>query len=106
MAPEQGPGIQVTFGAVGTFRSANVWVPEQPLKVYPTAIVVRASSGDTVNAIDAPCAVVPLHWPTLADEADGGVGPLPHADASAAANVPTHNAAFVCVRIITPRHGF
>jgi hypothetical protein len=69
--------------------------------VYPTAIVVRAWSEDTVNAIEAPCAVVPLHWPTLSDEADGGVGPPPHADASTPANVPTQNTAFVCVHIAT-----
>jgi hypothetical protein len=75
------------------------------LKLYPTAIVVRTSSEDTVNEIDASCAVVPLHWPTLVDEADGGVGPLPHADASTAANVPTHSATFVCVDIVTRPQG-
>ena len=70
-------------------------MPEQPLKAYPTAIVVRTSFEETVNAMDAPCAVVPLHCPTLSDESDGDAGPLLHADASTPATVPIRNSAFV-----------
>lgn len=101
MVPEQGPGMQVTSGAVGTFRFENVCVPEQLLKLYPTAIVVRTSSEDTVKLIVVPCAVLPLHWPTLSDETDGDVGPLPHPEASTAAKVPTHPIAFFRVHIAT-----
>jgi hypothetical protein len=71
------------------------------LKLYPTAIAVRVSSEETVNVIDAPCAVVPLHWPTLSDEEDGDVGPLLHAEASTPASVPTHHIDFVRVQIAT-----
>ena len=49
--------------------------------------------------IDVPCAVVPFHWPTLSDEGDGDVVPLLHVEASTAASAPTHNTAFVLVRI-------
>jgi len=102
MVPEQGAGMQVRLGVVGTSRSENVCVPEQPLKLYPTAIAVRASSEDTAKVIGVPCAVLPLHWPTLSDEADGDVGPSPHPQASTAANVPTLQTALVRVHIATP----
>ena len=49
------------FGTVATLRFENVCVPEQPLKLYPTTIVLRISSGDTVNVMDVPCPVVPVH---------------------------------------------
>jgi hypothetical protein len=94
--------MQMASGAVGTFRFENVCVPEQPLKLYPTAIAVRTSSEDTVKVIGVPCAVVPLHRPTLSDEADGDVGPSPHPEASTAAKAPTHHTAFVRVHIATP----
>jgi len=85
--PEQGPGTQVTLGAVGIFRFVKVWLPEQPLKLYSTASVVRVSSGDTVKVTAPPCAVVPLHWPTLRDEdGDGVTGVPPHAEISTAAS--------------------
>jgi hypothetical protein len=89
--------MQVTSGAVGTFRFENVSVPEQPLKLCPTEIVVRISSADTANVMDVPCAVAPFHSPTLSDEADGDVGPLPHAEARSPTSVPTHKIAFVRV---------
>jgi hypothetical protein len=94
--------MQVTSGAVGTFRFENACVPEQLLKLYPTAIAVRTSSEDTVKLIGVPCAVLPLHWPPLNDEADGDVGPSPHPEARSAAKVPTHHTAFVRVHIATP----
>ena len=99
VVPEQGPGMQVTSGAVATCRFENACVPEQPLKLYPTEIVVSISSEDTVNVMALPCAVVPLHWPTLSDEGDGDgdVGSLPQAEASSPANVPTHSSAFARV---------
>ena len=50
----------MTSGAVGTCRFENVCVPEQPLKLYPTEIVVSISSEDTVNVMALPCAVVPF----------------------------------------------
>ena len=81
--------MQVTSGAVATCGSEKVCVPEQPLKLYPTEIVVSISSEDTVNVMALPCAVVPFHWPTLSDEGDGDVGLLPQAETSTPANVPT-----------------
>ena len=97
MVPEQGPGIQVTFGAVRTFRFENVSIPEQPLKLYPTAIDVRVSFEDTTKVIAVPCTVVPLHWPAASDEADvdGAPGPPLQADAKYPASVPTQNTAFI-----------
>ena len=97
MAPEQGPGIQVTFGAVGMFRFENVSVPAQPLKLYPTAIDVSVSSEDTAKVIAVPCAVVPVHWPAEIDEADvdGAPGLPPQADAKDPASVLTQNTTFV-----------
>jgi hypothetical protein len=71
------------------------------LKLYPTAIVVRVSSEETVNVMDLPCSVVPFHWPALRDEEDGDAGPLLHADASNPASVPTSHTAFVRVRMAT-----
>ena len=94
--------MQVTSGAVGTFRFENVCIPEQLLKLYPTAIAVRASSEDTVKLIGVPCAVLPLHSPTLSDEADGDAGLSPHPEASTAAKVPTHHTTSVRVHIATP----
>ena len=87
----------MTSGAVATCRFENVCIPEQPLKLCPTESVVRISSEDTVNVMDVPCAVIPLHSPTLSDEADGDVGPLPHAEASSPTSVPTDKIAFVPV---------
>jgi hypothetical protein len=42
-------------------RFEYVCVPEQPLKLYPTAIVVTFSSYETVNVIGTPCDVLPFH---------------------------------------------
>jgi hypothetical protein len=55
--------MHVTDGAVSRFRFENVCDPEQPLKLYPSVISVTFSSGETVNVIGVPCAVVPIHWP-------------------------------------------
>jgi len=60
----QGPGMQVTDGAVSRFRFENVCVPEHPLKLYPTEIEVTFSSADTVKLIGVPWDVIPLHWPS------------------------------------------
>jgi hypothetical protein len=89
--------MQVTSGAVATCRFEKVCVPEQPLKLYPTEIVVSISSEDTVNVMALPCAVVPFHWPTLSDEGDGDGGLLPQAEASTPANVPTHSSSLARV---------
>jgi hypothetical protein len=40
MSFEHGPGTQITFGAVSRLRFEYVWMPEQPLKLYPTEIDV------------------------------------------------------------------
>jgi hypothetical protein len=101
VVPEQGPGTQVTSGAVATCRFENVCMPEQPLKLCPTESVVRISSEDTVNVMTMPWAVEPFHWPTLSDDGDGNVGSRPHAEASSPASVPTHKSAFVRVAIVT-----
>jgi len=69
------------------------------LKLYPTTIDVRVSSDDTVNVIEVPCAVVPLHWPALSEGEDGVVGPLPQPEASTPASVPTHHIDVVCLHI-------
>jgi hypothetical protein len=58
---EHGPGMQVTSGTVSRLRFENVFIPEHPLKLYPTAIAVTLCSGETVKLIGAPCIVVPLH---------------------------------------------
>jgi len=71
-------------------------VPVQPLKLYPTDSVVRISSGDTVNAMGAPCAVVPFHLPTLNDDEDGDAGP-PHAVTSTPATIPIRSIT-LCIR--------
>ena len=55
----------MTLGVVSRFRLENVFVPAQPLKLYPTEIEVTLSSGDTVNVIGRPCVVVPLQVPAL-----------------------------------------
>jgi hypothetical protein len=52
--------MQVTSGAVATCRFEKVCVPEQPLKLYPTEIVVSISSEDTVNVMALPCGDVPV----------------------------------------------
>jgi hypothetical protein len=96
--------MQVTSGAVATCRFEKVCVPEQPLKLYPTEIVVSISSEDTVNVMALPCAVVPFHWPTLSDEGDGDVGLLPQAEPSTPATVPTHSSAFALVAQIRADH--
>jgi hypothetical protein len=64
-----------------TLRFGNVCVPEHPLKLCPTVIVVTFSSADTVKLIGLPCDVVPLHCP-LMSRRDGDVA-LPQAIMSA-----------------------
>ena len=68
--------------------------------MYAIEILVRISSEDTVNVMDAPCVVVPVHWPTLSDdeEAEGAAGALLHPDASSPASIPTDSTAFVRLR--------
>ena len=61
MGPVHGPGMHMTFGAMLMLRFENVCDPEQPLKSWATVIVVTTSSGEIVNAMDLPWAVVPLH---------------------------------------------
>lgn len=68
-------------------RLENVFAPLQPPKRCPTVIVVTLCSADTVNAIEAPCKVVPLHSPVklLA----GGSGAVGFPSLHAAAEIPT-----------------
>jgi hypothetical protein len=61
--PEHGPGMQTTVGAMLRLRFENVCDPEQPLKSCSTVRLVTVSSGEIVNAIGLPWAVVPLHGP-------------------------------------------
>ena len=44
-------------------RFEKVCDPEHPLKLCPIVSEVTLLSTETVNAMDAPCAVVPLHSP-------------------------------------------
>jgi hypothetical protein len=60
---EQGPGMQVTFGAMLRFSPENVSAPAQPLKSCSTVMLVTASPDEMVKAIARPCAVVPFHSP-------------------------------------------
>ena len=67
--------MHVTFGAVGTFRFESTVEPEQPLKLYPTEILVTTSDEDTLKVIGAPWFVVPVHCPALNDEDVEGTAP-------------------------------
>jgi hypothetical protein len=40
MSLEHGPGIHVTIGVVSRLRFEYVWMPEHPLKLYPTEMAV------------------------------------------------------------------
>jgi hypothetical protein len=71
----------MTLGTVEIFRFANVCVPEQPLKLCATDSVVSVSDEDTSKEMAAPCAVVPVHRPTLRDDGPGEVGAPLHAPA-------------------------
>jgi len=46
--------MHATLGAVSRSRFENLFVPVQPLKLYPTEIEVTLSSGDTLNVIGLP----------------------------------------------------
>src|SRR5580765_8210867 len=76
MSFEHGPGTQITVGAVSRLRFEYVWMPEQPLKLYPTEIEVTFWFDATLKVMGTPCAVVPLHWPSSApdEEGEGVVG--------------------------------
>ena len=49
-----GPGMHVTLGVVSRFKFENVFVPVQPLKLYPREIEVTLSSGETLKVIGLP----------------------------------------------------
>jgi hypothetical protein len=56
-----GPGMHSILGAMLRLRFENVSDPEQPLKSWPSVMVVTASSGEIVKEMGLPWAVVPLH---------------------------------------------
>jgi hypothetical protein len=63
--PKPGPG-DAGFGGfpIARFKFENVFVPEQPLKLYPTVMAVTFWSDETVKVIGLFCYVVPLHSPS------------------------------------------
>src|SRR5688500_6230418 len=87
IGPGQGAGMQITLGTVEIFRFPNVWVPEQPLKLYAAHSVVSVTAEDTSKEMATPCAVVPAHRPTLRDDGSGAEGDPPHAPAITVASV-------------------
>jgi hypothetical protein len=46
--------MHVTLGTISRSRFENVFVPVQPLKLYPREIEVTLSSGDTLKVIGLP----------------------------------------------------